>query len=881
MPPAAEGTASWIWSHPVYQSFSSQDSGILWIRGKPGCGKSVLARAIQQKLRDCAHPTDGASVPMLIGDWFYHRRRGGGFVRHESFVRSVLCHLLQQDSKIFNYLQEAYRKMDPREEGTWAYDQIADVFRRICQSSTPMLVVVDAVDEAENTQVLSLIKSALARETIGSKARFIILSRPNVRIEREIESEPTIIVERENQRDIERIINLGLTSLHNDIHSLDFAPSNQSQRPLRLPRRSQMRQPRSQSVVTMANREKQAMTRIQEVLESKAQGCMLWVKLILDRMVQQVQIYHGSTLEDLYQLVTQVPEQLAEYYKQLANEVIENKDGRTVAEIRMALMWVCAAAEFGEVTLESLWEALALLKWDFQSATLEAVWHRQLIVNSYTELWRKISAICGSFIEIFNPGLSADESRTYHYGAVSIVQLMHQSVRDFLCDPDINDTGLYFSFDEARQMVRHRLRLYLGLAASDLYQMHQSGPQSPMVVVNWLGEQRLLHLAIKVGQSECKPLLGILWEMGLCNLWEADEDPEHTLVEAIETSDHKYRWSQTLTELGRLTYHACTEGSVTAMRNIFSLEWLPTNLFALAAGEVIISYILFRASRCQSPNVTTGLELLGSDSQSGKGRVLSRLVSVPRIETGSNVGYAGSHSSHTHPSSIIPTGTTNFDARHSNNSHKTTSEVAAMDAPTIEDMGRQFDLDLLGWIQVLGGLDNPYTGSTAGLAGPAQTPSHARPSKSVLRDSQNEWNSETEEKVTRLLKRFHANNRAARDSSKKPADKKVTIKLNEKRSSGGFEKSNQSKWETCPWTVIMSIDKGDYHITHRVKYNEWTSFLDLVCGSKRSKFAAAKVDATNRQGVAEGEAEADFAVPVEDIEDTIIAALMLGSSRQF
>lgn len=866
VPPAAEGTTSWIWSHPVYQSFSSQDSGILWIRGKPGSGKSVLARAIQQRLRDHSHPKDGASVPMLIGDWFYHRRRGGGFVRHESFVRSILCHFLQQDSKIFDFLQEAYRKMDPREEGAWAYDLIVNIFRRICQSSTPMLVVVDAVDEAENTQVLSLIKSVFASETIWSKARFIIISRPNVRIEREIEGEPTIVVELANQKDIERIINLGLASLHNDIHSLDFAPSNRSQRPLRLPPRSQMRQPRSRPFATMVDREKQAMRQIQQVLESKAQGCILWVKLMLDRMMQQVQIYHGSTLEDLHQLVTQVPEQLAEYYKQLANEVTANKDDRTVSEIRMALMWVCAAAEYGEVTLESLWEALALLKWDFQSETLEAVWHRQLIVSSYNELWRKISTICGSFIEIFNPGLSADESRIYHYGAASIVQLIHQSVRDFLCDSDANDTGLRFSFDEARQMVRHRLKLYLGLAASDLYRMHRSGPQDPLLVVNWLDDQRLLHLATKVGQTECKALLRILWEMGLCSLREADEDPERALVTAIEALDHEHIWSQPLTELGRLTYHACTEGSVTAMRNTFSLKWLPTDLWSLAAGEVITSYILFRASRCQSPNVTTGLDLFGSGSQ-------TKPASALRQETGRTV---------TAPNSTLMTNTTSFDTRYSNDKHKTPlyhkKEVAATDTPTIDDIGRQFDRDLVRWIRVLSGLDNSHTGSSAGPAGSAQTPSHARPTKNGPHDNPKESNFENEEEVTRLLAKFHANNCATKGDTKKPVKKKVKLTL--RPHSGGSKDPDEDRWESCPWTVFISIDKGDIHITHRVLYHMWSSFLDLVCGSKRSKFAAIKVDAVDRQGDGEKEGEYDLAAPVEDIEDTIIAALTLGSLHQ-
>ncbi|KAI0531894.1 hypothetical protein GGR58DRAFT_507980 [Xylaria digitata] len=534
-------------SHPVYQSFSVCDSGILWIRGKPGSGKSVLARSIQKRLRELSLTKTHASIPLLVGDWFYHRRRGGGFVRHESFVRSILYHFLQQDFSVFqNFLQEAYREMDPREKGTWTYELLVNIFTRICRSSTSILVIVDAVDEAENAQVLALIKSVIS-ETTRSKARFIDLSRPNVQIERQIEGEPTIIVEHENQRDIEQIIDLGFASLQNDINSLDFPTSDRSRKPLHLPRHSRMLKPRLRSLVTTAEREK--------------------------RLAHEAQRGHGATLEELYGLVSQIPEELAEYYEQLTHELTANKDARTISEIRMALMWICAAAKIGDVTLESLWEALALLKSDFKSKTLEAVWQRQLSVNSYNELWRKISMLCGPFIEIFNPGLSADESRIYHYDALSIVQLIHQSVRDFLCDPDIKDAVLYFSLDEARKM-------------------------------------KLLHLATEIGQSECKPLLTTLWQMGPCELQEAIDDPECSLVKMTKVFGDGCTSDEALMIVGRLTYHICTTGLVTAMRNLFSLKWLTAGLLVLPCGKIITSYILFGASRCQSSNIAVGIDLL-------------------------------------------------------------------------------------------------------------------------------------------------------------------------------------------------------------------------------------------------------------------------------
>lgn len=41
-----EGTTKWIWTHPSYKAWTKEESAILWIQGKPGSGKSVLAKAI-------------------------------------------------------------------------------------------------------------------------------------------------------------------------------------------------------------------------------------------------------------------------------------------------------------------------------------------------------------------------------------------------------------------------------------------------------------------------------------------------------------------------------------------------------------------------------------------------------------------------------------------------------------------------------------------------------------------------------------------------------------------------------------------------------------------------------------------------------------------
>jgi hypothetical protein len=353
--PAVDGTTSWIWNHPVYRAFTAEDAGILWVRGKPGSGKSVMARSIQRRLLEASTMEELQIKTTLVGDRFYHRRRGGGFVRHESFVRSVLYHFLQQSPTLFErFFQRSYRSIDPRTAGPWTYDILVDIFKCICQSSILVVCIVDAVDEAESTEVISLIKS-VTKQGSCSKARFIVLSRPNVQIERQIHDRPCIVVEDENGKDIQRIIDLGLLSLQKAIHSLDFnTPTSSSHRPNRIARHSNMRQPRYRSPATTVGREKKVISEIRSILTSKAQGSILWVKLVLDKVTQEAYGNEGSTLDELREAVNRISEELVEYYKQIAKELTAQKPPRRTLEIRHALMWICAAGEIGDVTLERL-----------------------------------------------------------------------------------------------------------------------------------------------------------------------------------------------------------------------------------------------------------------------------------------------------------------------------------------------------------------------------------------------------------------------------------------------------------------------------------------------------------------------------------------------
>ncbi|RBR26342.1 uncharacterized protein FIESC28_00842 [Fusarium coffeatum] len=453
----------------------------------------------------------------LVADWFYHGRRGGGYIRHESFTRSVLYQFLQQDSELFDgYFKQHYREVIRRQPDNphWALETLETILSQICRGGRRIFCVIDAMDEAEDVHILELLQD-IVRPGTCSRAKFIVLSRHNVNVERHLHSVPSLIVEKENENDIRQLVDLGVEALRTSIHSLNFEGACR----------------------TSANvpREEEVYQRIREAIFRKSQGTVLWVKLVLDRLQQEAAELGKATLDDLERMVDQIPEELVELYKLILQDLIGGRSPEVIENTRKALMWISAAAEIGDVTLESLWEALALIKTDDEGESLDDIWEREMPIQTYDELWRKLYTMCGPFIELYTPGLSAEESQKHHRLPTSVVQLMHQSVRDFFGDRNAS-YPLHFLPTESLSLVRSQLSRYLSIIKRESMEQNAGQPQDPEQVIDRLDRQRLLRQALKsakiLGQSfQKQDLMGIRYRVPVTG------SEEHLLVCAVVNYD--------------------------------------------------------------------------------------------------------------------------------------------------------------------------------------------------------------------------------------------------------------------------------------------------------------------------------------------------------
>ncbi|KAH6623102.1 hypothetical protein F5144DRAFT_353119 [Chaetomium tenue] len=209
---ALDETCDWLYSTTQYNAWINntdvaKDHGLLWIKGKPGSGKSTLMKDAVRRAKLLYEGTQTTTAA------FFFNARGTGDLEKTPFglYRSLLYQVLCQDSLALDHLCPMFRqKAMFHPIVTWHQDELRDLLSRVfatCESR-PAIVFIDAMDECNDDEVRDLIRFF---KHLGSKAcnagadlKICFSSRHYPHIS--IDGCPEIVVEEHNRTDILRYI---------------------------------------------------------------------------------------------------------------------------------------------------------------------------------------------------------------------------------------------------------------------------------------------------------------------------------------------------------------------------------------------------------------------------------------------------------------------------------------------------------------------------------------------------------------------------------------------------------------------------------------------------------------------------------------------------
>ncbi|KAI1331217.1 ankyrin repeat-containing domain protein [Xylariaceae sp. FL0255] len=329
--PAYGKTCAWLLSHPDYiewlnPSAFPQHRGFLWIRGKPGAGKSTIMKYIYT----------GAQSRQDITISFFFNARGDSLEKStEGMYRSLLFQLFDKLPELRGVLDDTCSRPQSQDD-SWSIDTLQTLLSAaLGKLGRRIMCFIDALDECDEEEIRDMVEyfeelSEFAFETQGKF--YICFSSRHY---------PTISIQN------------GLSLILEDQlgHSQDLEKYVQRK----------LRAGYSKDVAKIRT----------ELLE-KAAGVFMWVVLVVEILNKE---YERGRIFSVRQRLRETPAKLSELFKDILK-----RDTNNMADLLLCIQWILYAKrplkpeEFYYAVVAGLdSDREELTEWDPEHTPLDAI----------------------------------------------------------------------------------------------------------------------------------------------------------------------------------------------------------------------------------------------------------------------------------------------------------------------------------------------------------------------------------------------------------------------------------------------------------------------------------------------------------------------------
>lgn len=412
---AHQRTYEWIFRKPPGGKHSWSDfglwlhegSGIYWINGKPGSGKSTLMKYVydSERFHDGLKVWSG-EIPLVTASFFSWNSGSELQKSLDGLLRSLLHQVLEQSPDLIPIMFDAEVLNKPSHgqaaDGKWPIKRLQSLFDRLLTQndiSLRLVIFVDGLDELRGD--LDVVVDVLKLAAQSSHVKLCLASRPWVIFEDAFEGCLDLKLHHLTQNDIRSYVQ---DKLNNNL----------------LVRRSTEEQPSETEDL------------VGEVVE-RASGVFLWVKIVVRSLLESLR--NRDTASDLRERLKLLPIDIEDLYDNMLKQV----DSFYHPQASRLLQIVLKA--------EGSLSAIQLLFADENlDQAIKAPVNRMSKIqttNAVSGLKRWLSSRCAGLLEIedsvkweqmvyIRPGDTRDDEREPEVAKVAKVNFMHRTVTDYL-----------------------------------------------------------------------------------------------------------------------------------------------------------------------------------------------------------------------------------------------------------------------------------------------------------------------------------------------------------------------------------------------------------------------------------------------------------------
>jgi hypothetical protein len=289
---ALEGRAEDSRSWPSLADWLRQDSGVYWISGKAGSGKSTLMKYLYQNPRFMESLNLWAGDDRLIVADFYFWNSGAEIQKsQEGLFRSLLCQVLNQDISLASTLFAEQYLLHAEWDEFPTFHQLRRAFGRLTNhslTSMKIAIVIDGLDEFDAQRItMTELGEMLITATKGSNVKALLSSRPLTAFTDCFAGQPQLELQQLTHDDITKYV----------YDSLSVHP---------------------QMVYLTATFNDETKALVEEIVSS-ASGVFLWVTLVVKSLLQGLQ--DGDQIEDLQLRLRALPRGLEALFTHMLRDV--------------------------------------------------------------------------------------------------------------------------------------------------------------------------------------------------------------------------------------------------------------------------------------------------------------------------------------------------------------------------------------------------------------------------------------------------------------------------------------------------------------------------------------------------------------------------------